>query len=95
LPAIVRLEKVLLARAAALTNPGGWLAYSTCTMEPEEDDEVVSAFLAEHSDFKTVDAVERLPRELVEAWGLEGPFVRTYPHCHDVDGAFIALFQRD
>jgi len=95
LPAIVKLEKTLLAKAAALTNPGGWLVYSTCTMEPEENEEVVAAFLTEHKDFTTVDAVERLPKELVECWNLKGPFVRTYPHCHDVDGAFVALFRRE
>jgi 16S rRNA (cytosine967-C5)-methyltransferase len=95
LPSIVRLEKALLEKAAVLTNPGGWLVYSTCTMELEEDEEVVQAFLSDHSDFKVIDVVERLPRELVETWELEGPFVRTYPHRHDVDGAFVALLRRE
>ena len=40
-----RIQTVLLARAAALVRPGGRLVYSTCSLEPEENDRVVQAFL--------------------------------------------------
>lgn len=41
----------LLAQAAPLLEPGGTLVYSTCSLEPEENHQVVSAFLDGHGDF--------------------------------------------
>ena len=52
---IERLRKaqlVLLEQAAARLKPGGVLVYSTCSLEREENEELVKAFLAAHSEFK-------------------------------------------
>jgi 16S rRNA (cytosine967-C5)-methyltransferase len=52
---IERLRKaqlVLLEQAAARLKPGGVLIYSTCSLEREENEELVKAFLAAHSEFK-------------------------------------------
>jgi 16S rRNA (cytosine967-C5)-methyltransferase len=51
LPRLVAQQRELLARAAGLVRPGGALVYATCSSEPEENDEVVAAFLAEQPDF--------------------------------------------
>ena len=48
------LQAKLLARAADWLKPGGSLVYSVCSLEPEEGEAVVSAFLASRPDF-TVD----------------------------------------
>jgi 16S rRNA (cytosine967-C5)-methyltransferase len=42
----------ILDAAAAMLKPGGRLVYATCSLEPEENDEVVDAFLARHSGFR-------------------------------------------
>jgi 16S rRNA (cytosine967-C5)-methyltransferase len=42
----------LLRRAAPLLKPGGVLVHSTCSLEPEENGDVVRAFLREHADFR-------------------------------------------
>jgi 16S rRNA (cytosine967-C5)-methyltransferase len=51
LAALARVQSDLLRRAAALVRPGGRLVYSTCSIEPEENERVVSAFLAERTDW--------------------------------------------
>ncbi len=55
------LQLDLLKQAAAKLKPGGILAYSTCSLEPEENAEVVKQFLAEHNDFKLESEQELLP----------------------------------
>ncbi len=61
----------LLRQAAALLKPGGVLVYSTCSLEPEENGEVVSQFLSAGADFK----LERQRDLLPFADGVDGAFV--------------------
>jgi len=71
---ISRLQRTqlgLLAQAAAKLKPGGWLVYSTCSLEPEENQEVVKLFLTEHADFKLESEQELLP--FVD--GVDGAYV--------------------
>ncbi len=59
----------LLARAADLVTPGGRLLYSTCSSEPEENADVVAAFLKERKDFTHEQSHETLPfRDGLEAF---------------------------
>ena len=51
----------LLGQAAAQVKPGGILVYSTCSLEPEENQEVVKQFLSDHADFKLESERELLP----------------------------------
>ena len=54
------LQAALIARADRMVRPGGALVYSVCSLEPEEGEQVVSAFLSEHRDFET-SAPDDLP----------------------------------
>ncbi len=61
---ILRLRQTqldLLKLAATKLKPGGVLAYSTCSLEPEENSEVVAEFLREHQDFKLETERQLLP----------------------------------
>ncbi|MGP8052992.1 MAG: 16S rRNA (cytosine(967)-C(5))-methyltransferase RsmB [Limisphaerales bacterium] len=51
----------LLKQAATRVKPGGTLVYSTCSLEPEENQEVVTQFLSDHADFKLESERELLP----------------------------------
>src|SRR5207237_4737423 len=66
----------MLQRAAAVLRPGGRIIYATCSSEPEEDEDVVTAFLSSHPDFRL--APERVPSGLA-AFTTPGGHFRTLP----------------
>lgn len=69
LPRFAAAQRELLARAADLVRPGGSLIYSTCSSEPEENAEVVAAFLGARPDFQQTRVHETLPfRDGLEAF---------------------------
>jgi 16S rRNA (cytosine967-C5)-methyltransferase len=73
----------LLLNAAELVRDGGRIVYSTCTMEPEENEQVVERFLGKRPDFVIEDPLPYVPSMFVD-----GQFVRSEPHKHGIDGAF-------
>jgi 16S rRNA (cytosine967-C5)-methyltransferase len=83
----------LLARAAATVRPGGRLVYATCSSEPEENEQVVDAFLAAHPEFTVVDPGPELPdrvRSLIDPRG----FFRTLPFRDALEAFFAAALQK-
>lgn len=83
-----KLQSAILHSAANCVKPGGILVYSTCTTEPEENEEVVKAFLAERTEFLLQPAGEYLPNKLpVE-------MLQLWPHIDNVDGFFIVRMLR-
>jgi 16S rRNA (cytosine967-C5)-methyltransferase len=84
---LCEIQRAILRNAAAALGPSGVLVYSTCTMLPEENEQVVESFLAENPGYERVagEAPEEV-RELVDAQG----YLRTLPSHHDAD-AFVAV----
>lgn len=78
------LQRAILERASAMVAPGGKLIYSTCTTEPHENQDVITAFLADHADFLQ----EEVPHPLGRA--KETPWLQLWPHIDGTDGFFIA-----
>ena len=76
----------LLRSAARHLVPGGLLVYSVCSFEPEETEQVVSRFLAEHPGWTVESVAGSVPATTVTAEG----WMRLVPHQHGCDGAFAA-----
>ncbi len=100
--AIQTLQKELLSTSFNLLRPGGLLVYSTCSLYPEENEDVVQYLLTRFNDAELVKP--NVPR-LVSHSGLSAwenrsyedsmaRCLRVYPHDNDTDGFFIALIRR-
>jgi 16S rRNA (cytosine967-C5)-methyltransferase len=81
-------QLAILANAARSVKPGGRLIYSTCSIELDENEQVVRRFLAQTSEFMPI----RLP--VNPALYSDSRMVRIWPHKHGVDGFFVAGFER-
>jgi 16S rRNA (cytosine967-C5)-methyltransferase len=78
----------MLDRAAEVVVAGGRLVYATCSSEPDENEEVVSRFLAEHRGFTL--APERIPATLERFITGAGHF-RTFPFRDQLEPFFAAM----
>lgn len=90
LAVLAAAQAELLRAAAERVNPGGLLIYSTCSLEPEENDEQVDAFLSEHPEW----TLEGPPSSAVPDEVLDQGRLRVLPQRHGTDGAFAARLRR-
>jgi 16S rRNA (cytosine967-C5)-methyltransferase len=95
-------QLAILRAAMQRTEPGGIVVYSTCSLEREENEEVIDRVLAEDPSFHVFDCRNRLERlhaerELITSDFsslLCGPYLRTLPGIHPCDGFFAATLER-
>ncbi|HSG82845.1 MAG TPA: RsmB/NOP family class I SAM-dependent RNA methyltransferase, partial [Gemmatimonadota bacterium] len=91
LETLVELQRHLLDAAAAIVQPGGQLVYATCSLEPEENEEQVEAFLLRHEGFELEPPPgDSVPDELLGSAGE----LRVLPQHHEMDGAYAARLRR-
>ncbi|MCK5077932.1 MAG: 16S rRNA (cytosine(967)-C(5))-methyltransferase RsmB [Calditrichia bacterium] len=87
---LTKIQYSLLQKAAISLKNGGELVYSTCSIDLEENDKVIKKFLKNYANFKLIRADERIPGPWVDEKG----YIRTFPHLHNMDGSFAALFRK-
>ncbi len=88
------LQRRILENCASLIRPGGVIVYSTCTTEPEENEEVIEGFLKESSGaFLLDDPRPYLPDAAGRLVDDKGCF-RTWPRVPEMDGFFAARIVR-
>jgi 16S rRNA (cytosine967-C5)-methyltransferase len=83
-------QRSLLDAAAEIVKPGGLLVYSTCSLEPEENDQPVDQFLESHPEF----TLEAPPVGTVPAEVIDNGRLRVLPQLHGTDGAFAARLRK-
>ncbi len=98
------LQISLLQAAMQHVAPGGTLLYSTCSLEPEECEQVVEQVLVENSPsqkFELCNIAEELlhlQKDQILTTNIErltrGPYLRTFPGVHPCDGFFAALLHK-
>ena len=84
------LQMKLLKHMSQFLNDGGTLVYGTCSMEPEENWNVVEQFLKLNADFKLMTR----PSQVMPDWINEMGCLSTFPHIHGIDGLFAARITR-
>jgi len=83
------MQRGLLDAVSGLVRPGGVMVYAVCSTEPDEGEDVVSAFLTDNKGFVAEDAGKYLP-VAAHCFVNEEGFMRSYPHLHGTDGFFAA-----
>ncbi|HUL41667.1 MAG TPA: RsmB/NOP family class I SAM-dependent RNA methyltransferase [Burkholderiales bacterium] len=85
-------QALILESAAGLLKPGGRLVYATCSILPDENEEIVDSFLKQQPQFRQLDCGGILAQESI---ALDtGAFLRLLPHSHQTDGFFAAVMQK-
>ena len=97
------LRQIAILRSSlAQVAPGGRLIYSTCSLEKEENENVVEQALSENDSFRLLDcrsALDRMKASGELTWPdteslTRGPYLRTIPGIHPCDGFFAAILEK-
>lgn len=101
------MQRDILRHAAAMLAPGGRIVYSTCTFSPEENEQQIAVFLAEHDDFfveavplqfgwtagRSDLAAETAQLDAERLQSIQGT-VRLWPHLIEGEGHYAAVLRR-
>jgi 16S rRNA (cytosine967-C5)-methyltransferase len=92
--ALSQTQSTLLATVSRLLRPGGCLVYSTCSTEPEENEQVVDRFCRTHHDFHREHVGSWLPPAGLPLITPQGDF-STMGNTFSMDGFYAARLRRD
>ena len=91
---LVPLQEEILLSAAWTVKPGGVLVYSTCTISPEENEEMIKWFLETNGEFALEPLDNIIFQGKEEILGKKRGMIQMLPHVHGTDGLFIARLRR-
>jgi 16S rRNA (cytosine967-C5)-methyltransferase len=87
-------QLILLEKVSDMLKSGGLLIYSVCSLEKEENEQVIQRFLEKRKRFHLAAPLKYLSAPLQDFVDEVG-FIRTFPYKHDMDGFFAALLTVD
>lgn len=85
------LQGELLEQAATWVKPGGVLVYATCTLHPQENEEVIQPFLEQHSHWQIK---QPSPDSPLSVFSTPQGWLKVWPHRHQMDGFFMVRLKR-
>ncbi len=93
---LVAKQTAILQSASRLLKPGGRLVYATCSILQEENEGIAETFSQNNEQFELIEIKPLLTQLGVEhAEKLcKGPYLRLWPHQHQTDGFFAAVWQK-
>jgi 16S rRNA (cytosine967-C5)-methyltransferase len=93
---MAKLQAAILQSASRLVKSGGRLVYATCSVLKEENEAIAEAFGAANKEFTPLETESLLTHLGVERAEtlVSGPYLRLWPHLHQTDGFFAAVWQK-
>ncbi len=88
-----KIQYNILENAIRYLAPGGELVYSTCTILPEENEDIIRRALDEYSFMEPVDITDALPPAFKKPGAKDG-YITLYPHTDFTDGFFICKLRK-
>lgn len=89
---IVQLQKAILQNVVSYVKPGGIMMYSTCTMNPAENEEMVK-WICHEFDFEPESMAPYMPESLKQE--TETGILQLLPGVHETDGFFLARLRKN
>lgn len=95
-------QAAILSSASRLLKPGGRLVYATCSLLRQENEDIAHALSAAHPEFSPLEVADVLDQLKIGAaaslcsGGEQGrQYLRLWPHLHQTDGFFAAVWQKN
>ncbi len=86
------LQYLILCNCSRFVKKGGVLVYSTCTLNPAENNLNAERFLCEHNDFEPLEL--NLPENIKRSFSERPNELTLFPHINNTDGFFISAFKK-
>jgi 16S rRNA (cytosine967-C5)-methyltransferase len=86
---LIKLQEKALETADLFVKPGGYLLYSTCTINPDENEAQIQKFMRANPQYELIPADQIIPAQYTE-----NGFLKTIPNKHNMDGAFAAKLRK-
>ena len=88
---LTKLQTELLAASTQHVKPGGTIVYATCSLHPEENEQVIEAFLEHHSTW-TIETPNQA--SALTTWQSPAGWMKVWPHQQAMDGFFITKLKQ-
>lgn len=87
---LAAVQEELLEAATHLVDRNGLIVYSTCSLEPEENEQQIEKFLLKHPEFTVEGCPSVVPARFVDGRG----YLKITPYEHDMDGMFAVRLRK-